>query len=99
MALIPAFSDDKNTTISKLSAQIKKIFDAILKNPIVDYQIIKEQTILTSTTKVFHNLGRVPKGYIITKQNASAIIYYTEITDKFIILDSSATVKIDLYIY
>lgn len=99
MGIIPPFSDDKNTTTSKLSAQVKKIFDAILKNPIVDYQIIKEQTILTTTTKVFHNLGRFPKGYIITKQNASAIVYYTQITDTFIILDSSATVKIDLYIY
>ena len=100
MALIQQFSDDKNTTVSKLSTQLKKIFDFLFKNPIIkDYQIIENQVISTTTTRINHQLKRLPKGYIITKQNASSIIYYTEITDKYIILDASATVTIDLYLY
>lgn len=78
------------------SEQFNNQFRAI---PFLDGRLIEDVVVTTSTVSIEHKLGREPLGYIITKQNADARIWYTSINELFLVLDSSATVTIDVWVF
>lgn len=65
--------------------------------------VILKQPLTTSNTRVRHGLGRRPRGFLVTRKNANAVVYSdTEETvdpANWIQLKASATVTADLLFY
>lgn len=89
----------KDFATSKMQDNSEQFNNQFFKNPLLDGRLIKDVEVTTSTVSIEHKLGRVPIGYLITKQNADARVWYTSITELFLVLDSSATVTIDLWVF
>lgn len=84
---------------SKAQDNNEQFSNQFRNNPLLDGVRITNVTVITSTVSVAHRLGRQPLGYIITKQSADARIWLTSWNDRFLVLDSSATVVIDLWVF
>lgn len=60
---------------------------------------VNNVTVTTSSTSIDHKLGRQPIGWIITDKNALADVYRVSWNDRVIILDSSATVTLNMWVF
>ena len=56
-------------------------------------------TITTSTATINHGLGSTPLGWLILDQDADANVWKVSSDEKSIVLDSSATVNIKIWIF
>lgn len=95
----PYFVDNKNQTTNSLSAQVKKMFDAIQKFPFLNYQIIKSVEVSAAGNKIPHALGREPIGYLILRRSHGYAPYDTEITDKYLLIKASVTMTLTLVVF
>ena len=86
-------------TSTKLQDNTEQFNNQLSNVPFLNGNRLTGIVVTTSEISIPHKLGRMPLGYIIIKQNASAIIWYTLIDEKFLRLDSSATVTIDLWVF
>lgn len=78
-------------------------------NPIVDLPLLKgvqlkNVELTTGANIINHRLGRAPQGYILTRtQDAATTLYDTQSTNPrpelTLQLNSSATCRVDLWIY
>jgi len=86
--------------VTQLQENVEQAINPLLKNPLLDGVLIKDVKITTGTTLMLsHRLSRKAQGYIITKQNANAIIWNGELGERTLELNSSANVTIDVWIY
>ena len=84
---------------SKFQDNADQFNNQFRNNPLLDGRLIEDVRVTTTRASIEHKLGRTPIGYIIVKQNADARVWYTSINDLFLVLDSSATVTIDLWVF
>ena len=72
----------------------------VLENPLLDGRQIDGIDLTTSTTKVSHKLGRVPRGWIVVRTNANAVVYEAADPDqRFLPLTASAAVTVSILVY
>lgn len=89
----------QNQELSRFQEDVADTFNQILKNPIQDYVILKDVVLGTTSTFVDHKLGRMPIGWFIVNKNANANVWNYETTDKYLDLDASAAVTVDIYVF
>lgn len=89
----------KDYLASKLQDNSEQFNNQFRAVPFLNGVRLTDIVVTTSTISVEHKLGREPLGYLILKQNADARVWYTSINELFLVLDSSATVTIDLWVF
>jgi hypothetical protein len=98
-----AFKKLAQTTFEAAKAQDnnRQFNDQFKNNPLLDGVRLQNITIGTgaSGTQIAHKLERKPLGYIIIRQNADARIWWLSWNDRFLVLRSSASVNVDIWVF
>ncbi len=99
---LPIFkTEDKDLMMlqTKWSSQI----NPVINSPTNNGSILQNVTLSTGANIINHLLGRKLQGWQIIRQRASASIYDTQDTNQMptltLLLTSSATVVVDLYVF
>jgi len=84
--------------------RVLKSVNPLLNNPLLDGVLLEEVVLLTGDNVVNHTLGRPLIGWIVTRRRASATIYdnqdaNTGTPNLTLVLNSSANVTVDLYVF
>jgi hypothetical protein len=89
--------------LNKVQTNIANSLRELQINPILDFNIVKDVSLVTGDNVVDHKLGRSPAGWILTRKNALADIYDKQNSNQTpnlnYILTSSANVTVDLYFF
>lgn len=97
VALLPLIKSTDDVPV--LMPRWKSQLDSILANQLLAGQSTTAN-LSTTPTVVFHSLGRVPNGWIITDLNAAAEVYRpSPMTNTTITLQASAPCTVQLWIY
>lgn len=72
---------------------------ALLRIPLLDGVLKSDQSVTTSTATIKHGLGRRPLGWLILTKDANADVWETSRSNTDLVLDSSATVTVDLWVF
>jgi hypothetical protein len=103
MVGVPGFiqnlGSDRKT--NDLTLNVKRVLDWLSRFPLASYQIIEDASLTGSvTTEIRHNLGRVPKGYIVISQTAGATVFKSGVfTSTVINIESSSTQTVSLFLF
>ncbi len=99
---LPKFKSD-DQSLSLLQTAWASQLDPVLKNALVNGNLLKNVALVSGANVVNHKLGRNLQGYLITRQRASASIYDTQDVNPTpaltLTLNSSAAVTVDLYCF
>ena len=72
---------------------------AILKIPLLDGVLKSDVEVTTSQATLRHGLGRRPLGWILVTKDANANVWEVSRNDTELVLDSSATVTVDVWVF
>lgn len=91
----------EDRTIAEIQRNIDDYTRQLSINPFLTGNLIKGVVVTTASVRVNHGLDREFQGYIITNKTANANVYRLDGGDptKEIILDSSATVTVDIWVF
>lgn len=89
----------EDTVLKRLITSIANWTRQLTGMVILQGQYVEGVEVTTSTTTISHQLGRTPRGWIICKKNADARVWESSSTSSQLILDSSATVTISIWIF
>lgn len=92
--------DDKvNRNLRNLVAGLQRL----ARNPLADHMyLVEDQALTTSDSRVYHGLGRTPKGWFVVKRNAGADVFEVTASDdpnEYINLRGSASVTVTLLFF
>lgn len=78
------------------------IFNRLLGVSFLDGRTVTA-VLASGDNRIEHGLGREPEGYFILRKNAAATIYdklaSSQLTERFLVLNSSATVTVTLWVF
>jgi len=93
----------ENNDINKIQEYIGAAVESLADSPILDGILLKNVSLISGTTAVFHKLNRPLQGYLIVRKRANADIWDSQDSNtapsRTLILESSAAVTIDLYVF
>lgn len=96
---IPQLQSDDRVQ-NQTSQNIVGPFNQLLKNPIVQGNILTNQTLVIGSNVLKHGLGRTLQGWIVTDVNGVASIYRSApFNAATLTLTSSAAVTASLYVF
>lgn len=92
-------SDDE--VLNRVQDQVATSIGQLLRTDILDGRLIKEVSLTAGANTVEHKLDRVLRGWFITKKNAFADVHdaVTSQPDKFLVLQASAAVTVNLWVF
>ena len=100
------FTDEKkehSEDLSRLQDILQVVLDALTDKDLLDYAILEDQVIGTSTTLVSHRLGRKYRWWIVVDKNADARVWRdttsTADTSTYLPLKASAEVTADILVF
>ena len=89
--------------LNQVQSNISFALAPIVTNPAVFGILLTGQALIAGATTLNHGLGRALQGWIVVRQRASAIIWDSQdantTPDSTLILNSSAAVTVDLYLF
>jgi hypothetical protein len=93
-----------NYELQKVQDSVAAAFQTLGINYMVNGELVKDITLASGVdNKVEHKLSRVPNGFFIVDKNATADVWQSttsnKIKDKLLLLRSSATVTINLWVF
>lgn len=92
----------KQATFDALNMHLKKLFEALSLNPILQGNLVRDIPLANGANTVEHLLGRKYIGYIVTRITANTVVWETTTNtqkDLFIILNTSALCTADIYFF
>lgn len=89
--------EDEN--VQRAFRQILDRLNTIGGGALANGTLVRDVALTTSSVKVPHTLGRKPRGYIVTKRNANAVVYNGDFSIRFLNLTASAAVTVDLWVF
>lgn len=95
----PGFSNNLNPSTSVLSSYVKKINDNLQRFPLLSFQIIEDVELTTTAKNVFHNLKRVPQGYLVIRSNAAQTVFDNGLSSVALSLAAGGTVTVTLFVF
>lgn len=94
-------TQDRN--INQLQSNILTQLNAIVKNPLINGNILTEQALLTGSNTLNHGLNRTIQGWFIVRLRSSASIFDTQDSNPTpnltLLLTSSANVVADVFVF
>ena len=92
-----------NVTLNIIQSNWATLLNPLLDQAITQGQILENVDLVTGANTVNHRLGRKLRGWMIVRQRSSASIYDTQDTNPTpsvtLRLDSSANVKVDIFVF
>ena len=85
-------------TLNRIQDSIKQVVEPKI-NDIILNRVELTGTIVTSGTKISHNLGRVPTGWVVVDKTVNADVYRVSWNNETITLASTATTEIKLWVF
>ena len=85
--------------VGQAITDVEKALLRIIAVPFLWGEVITEVAISTSTTEVFHRLGRQPVGWVLLDNTADSRIWRVSWDKSVIVLDTSATTIITLWVF
>lgn len=99
MTQLPYFQS-LEPSLNLLQTKYRSILNPVLAIPMLDGLQLTDVDLISGVTVIPHRLARKMQGWIITDQNASAVIYRSQpLNDKFLTLTSNAQVRVSLWVY
>lgn len=94
-----AYTTDKD--LNSVQENVEEVVAPLLKNPLLDGQILSNISLTTGSNSVSHKLGRKLQGWLIVDKDANSNIYReTSPTPTLtLVLNSSANVTVSLYVF
>ena len=93
----------KSPETDNLQDNVFEWTQSVINHPLLKGRLIEGIEVTTATKTVEHKLGRSIVGWFIVNKNANADVWDAGTTDtdstKFLVLDSTATVTIDLWVF
>lgn len=95
-------TDDRN--FQQYQQNVQRTMNPILNNPILDGIILERVVLATGDNFVSHTLGRRLLGWIPVRRRAAATLFDKQdtnpnIVDTTLVLNASAPVTVDLYVF
>jgi len=104
--MIPRISlvQSADRVLNLFQDKVLKSVNPLLSNPLLDGVLLESVVLASGTdTIVNHTLGRKLVGWVITRRRASATIYDKQdanlTADLTLVLNSSAAVTVDIYVF
>lgn len=98
-----ALRDVQRGLLDKLNRFAASVADAVRtleELPILRGRLLTSQAVGTSSTTIYHNLGRIPVGWLVVRRRASVTVYETgAATATTINLISSSAATLDIWIF
>jgi len=88
--------------VAALEANVRDTLEPLLRRELLDGRLIEDAALTTGTgNDLLHKLGRVPKGWIVVKQNAQADVWENANATpaKVLTLQTSANVTVSLWVF
>jgi hypothetical protein len=99
---LPIYKSDDNDLMLMQTAWAKQI-NPIISSPLNQGVLLKQISLIAGDNTIDHRLGRDLQGWQIVRLRASAIIYdkqdSNQLQNRTLILNSSAPVIVDLYVF
>lgn len=95
-------ADRPNTLTNRAQDRIIEFIKSLQSSPLAAARLVTGQTVGTSATTVYHNLGRIPQGWCLAGLQTMAIIWETAATSRTpstITLQSSVSTTVDLLVF
>jgi hypothetical protein len=90
-----------NQDLNNMQENVEEVVAPLLKNPLLDGQILSNIELTTGSNSISHKLGRKLQGWVIVDKDDNSNIYReTSSTPTLtLVLNSSANVTISLYVF
>jgi hypothetical protein len=93
-----------NYELQKVQDSVVSAFQTLGMNYMINGELLKDITLQSGVdNQVQHKLSRVPNGFFIVDKNAAADVWQSttanKIKDRILLLRSSATVTINLWVF
>lgn len=89
----------QDVEVNLIQDRLARILAQIADDPITDRQRIEISLTTGIANRVYHLLGRQPKGWFITDKNANANVWRASWNSEYIDLRSSANVTLILEVF
>lgn len=90
------FSD---SATSRFQDNVFEFTEQFQQNPFIKGNMLTDQTITTSDTKLSHGLGTTPQGFFVAKTNVGATIYLVSSDENYLTVKASVAVKANLWVF
>lgn len=103
--VLPKFQQTNTTDndLNTVQLNLVRTLNPIFNTPTLGGNLLTNQTLAAGANTINHGLGRNLNGWQIVRQRASASIWDSQDTNKMqnltLILNSSAPVTVDLYVF
>lgn len=93
-----------NYELQKVQDSVAAAFQTLGMNYMINGELLKDVTLQSGVdNQVQHKLSRVPNGFFVVDKNATADVWQSttanKIKDRILLLRSSATVTINLWVF
>lgn len=91
----------KQPELQALVAAISEFVRPLEQNPLLDYRVLKDITITTTTTDIPHTLGRAWQGWFVVSRTNGVVPYETTQTNdkQFLSLIAASSTTVDIYVF
>lgn len=94
----------EDSTLNRMQDQVEFTISQLVRTEILDGRLMKEVKLQTGSTNVIeHKLGRAIRGWVLTRKRANATVWDSQDSntrqDKFLNLECSADVSVDLWVF
>ncbi len=91
----------ENQDLNNMQENVEEVVAPLLKNPLLDGQVLSNIELTTGSNSISHKLGRKLQGWLIVDKDDVADVYReTSPTPTLtLVLNSSANVTISLYVF
>lgn len=90
--------DQESQPVSLFQDNVTKAFKAVSQVPVVSGTYLKGISLSIGDNQINHGL-LILTGWMVTRINAASSIYESGVTNRFLILNSSAVCTIDLLVF
>jgi hypothetical protein len=95
------YSTDR--AVNQLQQYQAQSLNPLIRNPITNGIILQSVSLAIGTNTIKHNLNRVLQGWHLVRKRANSDIYDEQDSnqnqDKYLVLNSSAQVVVDIYVF
>jgi hypothetical protein len=93
----------ENREVNQLQSNIISSLQSIVQNQLVNGRVIKEKKLTVGSNTINHGLGQKLQGWFIVRKRSTSDIYDEQDSNKnpelTLILNSSAEVTVDIYVF
>ncbi len=89
-----------DSDLDRAQDETRELFRTVFESAIIDGRLLEDVTLTTGQDNVVgHKLDRTPVGILLAMSSAEATIWHTSKSNKVIVVRTSATVTVNLWVF